>query len=190
MKYTAAISDADILIHLLRTNHLVIIEKLFDRVIIPKYVLENEVKKKHYVSYEKLKEIIDDPCSIFEVQDKDTDREIRQIVNLILKDLKDIIGPGESHAAGYATAFGAEIIISDNYTEFKWIPNYITLTYHELLALHVHFNHMTFVEASHRYDIINAALDRPSSVNFITRQKRAFQRFQQNNWCKSLGIES
>lgn len=188
MKYTAAVSDADILIHLLKADNLVIIEKLFQRVIIPKYVLEREVKKKHYPSYEKLQEIINDPNSIFEVQDKDADREIRQVVNLVLQELKDLIGPGESHAAGYASALGLDIIISDNYTEFKWLPNYIMLTYHDLLVLNVHFKYMAFQEANNVYNTINAVLDRPSAQSFATRQRKAYERFRENNWEEPLGI--
>lgn len=189
MKYAAAISDADILIHILKTDNQSIIENLFERVIIPKYVLEIEVKRKHYPSYEKLQVLISDPNNAFELQDKDADREVRQIANVVIADLKDIIGPGECHATGYAAAFGCQIIISDNYTEFQWIPSeYITLTYHEILVLNVRFGYLTFQEAEAMYNTINSALDRPSTQQFATRQEKAYQRFQTKDWLNVLGI--
>lgn len=189
MKYAAAISDADILIHLLKTDNQTIVESLFDRVIIPKYILEREVKSKHYPSYEKLQILISDPNSVFELQDKDADKDVRRIADAVINELKDLIGPGETQATGYAAAFGCEIIISDNYTEFKWIPaEYITLTYHELLVLNAHFGHLTPQKAETIYSAINSALERPSNQSFTNRKEKAYRRFRENNWTEPLGI--
>ena len=46
MKYIATISDADMLIHLAKANALDILPLLFEKIIIPKYVFEREIKAK------------------------------------------------------------------------------------------------------------------------------------------------
>jgi hypothetical protein len=45
MRYTGAISDADILINLARVNRLDILELLFKEIIIPQFVYNIEIKK-------------------------------------------------------------------------------------------------------------------------------------------------
>ena len=45
MRYTGAISDADILINLARVNRLDILELLFKEIIIPQFAYDIEIKK-------------------------------------------------------------------------------------------------------------------------------------------------
>jgi predicted nucleic acid-binding protein len=45
MRYTGAISDADILINLAKVNRLDILELLFKEIIIPQFVYDVEIKK-------------------------------------------------------------------------------------------------------------------------------------------------
>ena len=60
--------------------------------------------------------------------DRKKDKSINILAKDIIEEMRKVIGPGESECAGYAHALRIPIIISDNYTEFKWMDEFITLT--------------------------------------------------------------
>ena len=72
--------------------------------------------------------------------------------------MRKVIGPGESECAGYAHALRIPIIISDNYTEFKWMGEFITLTHRNILALCVYFGNIEQSEAEDIFNRINSQL--------------------------------
>jgi predicted nucleic acid-binding protein len=189
MKYRGAISDTDILINLAKGDCINLLELLFDEIAVPQFILDVELRKKAGVNYLKIVQAINDDNSILKIVERRNDRLVNKIAEEVIQEKKKLIGPGESECAGYATALGIPIIISDNYTEFKWLEeDYITLTHRNLLALCVYFNHISMDSAIDTFNKINTTLARPSSLNFYNFYKRSMIKFKENGWCDYLGI--
>jgi predicted nucleic acid-binding protein len=70
MRYIGAISDADILINLARVNRLDISEILFEKIIIPQFVYDIEIKKNAGKYYGVIYRAIHKNGSIFQVVDR------------------------------------------------------------------------------------------------------------------------
>lgn len=188
MRYTGAISDADILINLAKVNRLDILELLFKEIIIPQFVYEIEIKKNAGRYYGVINEVIHKDGSIFKIVDRKKDIFINILARDVIEDKKKVIGPGESECAGYAQALGIPIIISDNHTEFKWLDEFITLTHNNILALCVHFGEITTTEAENIFDKINSKLAYPTKDTFEEQYRKALIRFERNGWKGYLGI--
>lgn len=188
MRYVGAISDADILINLARVNRLDVLELLFEEIIIPQFVYDIEIKKNAGKCYGVINQAIHKDGSIFKVVDRKKDISVNILARGIIEDKKKVIGPGESECAGYAQALRIPIIISDNYTEFKWLDEFITLTHNNILALCVYFGEITKSEAEDIFNQINDKLTRPTGDTFEDQYGKAFIRFERNGWKKYLGI--
>lgn len=106
MKYEGAIADTDILINLASIDRLDILEYLFEKIIIPWYVYEVEIKGKAGRKYSNIVQAIKKEGSIFEVKDRKKDKALNYLSKGIINEKKLIIGPGESECAGYAYAVG------------------------------------------------------------------------------------
>jgi thermostable 8-oxoguanine DNA glycosylase len=104
--------------------------------------------------------------------------------------MRKVIGPGESECAGYAHALRIPIIISDNYTEFKWMGEFITLTHRNILALCVYFGNIEQSEAEDIFNRINSQLSYPTQDTFDDQYRKAMRRFSKNGWEAYLGITS
>ena len=74
------------------------------------------------------------------------------------------------------------IIISDNYTEFKFLPEYITLTHRNILALCVYFNKISMEEADEIFNMINKKLTRPTQLDFESLYIKSIDSFRQKGW--------
>jgi len=188
MRYIGAISDADILINLARSNKLNILELLFKEIIIPQFVYDNEIKKNAGRYYGVIKDALKKDGSIFKIVDRKKDISINILARDIIEDKKKVIGPGESECAGYAQALRIPIIISDNYTEFKWLDEFITLTHNNILALCVYFGEITKCEAQKIFDEINSMLTHPTKDSFDNQYRKALIRFEENGWKGYLGL--
>ena len=188
MRYVGAISDADILINLARVNRLDVLELLFEEIIIPQFVYDIEIKKNAGKCYGVINQAIHKDGSIFKVVDRKKDISVNILARGIIEDKKKVIGPGESECAGYAQALRIPIIISDNYTEFKWLDEFITLTHNNILALCVYFEEITKNEAENIFNQINEKLTRPTGDTFEDQYRKAFIRFERNGWKGYLGI--
>lgn len=88
MKYKGAISDADILINLAKVDRLDILDLLFEEIIIPKYIYDNEIKKKAGRYYGAINEVVHMDGSIFKVVDRKKDISINMIARDIIEDKK------------------------------------------------------------------------------------------------------
>lgn len=189
MKYKGAISDTDILINLAKGDCLNLLGSLFDEIIIPQFIFDVELRKKSGVNYTKIIQAIDNGKSIFKVVNRFNDKLINNLAKDIIQEKKKLIGPGESECAGYAAALGIPIIISDNYTEFKWLEEeYITLTHRNILTLCVYFNYISKEIATDIFNCINSTLERPSGFRFEEFYNKSIRRFRDNGWCEFLGI--
>ena len=113
-------------------------EILFEKIIIPQFVYDIEIKKNAGKYYGVIYRAIHKNGSIFQVVDRKKDVSINMLARHIIEEKKKVIGPGESECAGYAQALRIPIIISDNYTEFKWLDEFITLTHTNILSLCVY----------------------------------------------------
>jgi len=80
MRYTGAISDADILINLARVNRLDILELLFKEIIIPQFVYDIEIKKNAGRYYGLINEAIHKDGSIFKIVDRKKDISITYLL--------------------------------------------------------------------------------------------------------------
>ncbi len=190
MRYICAISDTDILINLAKVDRLDVLEYLFKEIIIPQYVYDVEIKKKAGKYYSIINHAINKDGSIFHVLDRKKDKSINILAKDIIEDRRKVIGPGESECAGYAYALRVPIIISDNYTEFKWMGDFITLTHRNILALCVYFGNIEQGEAEDIFNRINSQLSYPTQDTFDDQYRKAMGRFSQNGWEAYLGITS
>lgn len=186
-KYVAAISDTDILIHLTKAGHLSLLEQLFEVVYLPEYVFMKELKKKAGPLFYDIEEIIKNPSSIFVIaSDNDMDLTQKQVKKLTLNEIGDLVGRGEAECAALSKAKDIPIIISDNSTEFKFLSEFIMLTYFDLLALCTHNGIMNSGEAETIYNDINNILDHKSGDSFDVKCSRTLGRIVANGWNKIL----
>jgi len=187
MKYIAAISDADILIHLAKANALDILPLLFEKIIIPKYVFEREIKGKAGNYLSAIEQYIGSD-KLLRVEDRESDRVVNMLAKPIIEDKRVMVGRGESECAGYATAMGIPIIISDNETEFRYFEEYVMLTYYNILTLLVHWNYLDQEMGKRKYEDINGILGYPSGKTFEIRQRETLNKIRKNEWEKPLGF--
>jgi len=185
MKYIAAISDADILIHLAKANALDILPLLFESIVIPKYVFEREIKVKAGTYLSAIQQYIGND-KLLRVEDRESNRVINQLAKPIIEDKHVMVGRGESECAGYATAMGIPIIISDNENEFRYFAEYVMLTYYNILTLLVHWNHLGQKVAKSKYEDVNNIMGHSSTKTFEIRQRETFNIIKENKWEKPL----
>lgn len=190
MRYKGAVSDTDILLNLASIDRLEILEHLFKKIIIPWYVYDIEIKRNAGREYSKIVQAINKEGSIFEVKDRKKDKALNFLSKEIIAEKKMLIGPGESECAGYAYALRIPIIISDNYTEFKWLDEFITLTHRNILSLCVYFGNITKEEGVEMFNGINEQLTRPTENDFDYFYEKSMNRFRQHGWNSFLGIAS
>lgn len=137
--------------------------------------------------YYEIDQIINDPGSIFiEVADSDMDLTQKQVKKLTLNEIGDLVGRGEAECAALSKAKDIPIIISDNSTEFKYLSEFIMLTYFDLLALCVHHKIMEAEEADAIYNDVNGVLDHKSSDSFEMKHSRTMARIDTNEWGRIL----
>ena len=188
-KHKIAISDTDILINLAKIDRLDLLDLLFDEIIIPHYVYDKELSKKAGKLFRKINLKINDSDSIFKVVDRKKDFVINKLAEPIIREKYNYIGKGESECAGYASAIGTSIIVSDNKSDFKWLDDeYIMLTHNNILAICVNRNLITNEEAENIYTSINNTLSYPSSLNFSQVYLKSISRFRKKGWDNILGI--
>jgi predicted nucleic acid-binding protein len=188
-KYTAAISDTDILINLAKVDRLDLLSLLFSKIIIPFFVYDYELRKKTGVYFSKIEAEIKKENSIFEIVNREDDVIVNKLATPVIRKKKDSIGPGESECAGYASALGVPIIISDNHTEFKWLQEYITLTHNNIISLCIYFKLISDIEGEEIFNSINDLLSRPTRLTFDLVYTRSFKRFKENGWNDYLGVK-
>lgn len=182
-KYVAAISDTDILIHLTKSRHLSLLDQLFEVVYLPEHIYKKGLREKAGVLYYQIDQIIKDPDSIFVViAVNDMDLIQKQVRKLTLNEIGDSVGRGEAECAALSKAKDILIIISDNSTEFKFLSEFIMLTYFDLLALCVHHQIMNAKEAAAIYNDVNNILDRKSGDSFEVKNRRTMERIATNGW--------
>lgn len=187
MRYVGAISDTDILINLARVDRLDVLEYLFKEIIIPQYVYDVEINKKAGKYFSIINRAINKDERIFRVLDRKKDKSIDILAKDVIEDRRKVIGPGESECAGYAYALRIPIIISDNYTEFKWMEDFITLTHRNILALCVYFGNIKQSEAEDIFNRINNQLIYPTHDTFNDQYRKSMRRFNKNGWEVYLG---
>ena len=186
-KYEAAISDTDILINLAKIQRLDVLELLFSKIYIPKYIYDKELKKKAKGFFCVIDKELEKENTIFEVVDRTSDRTFNCLAKQVIDDMTGLVGPGEVECAGYATALKIPIIISDNYTEFKWfVDTYIMLTHNNLLSLCVKLERMSLIDAEEIYKKINDILEYPSSLTFDRVYKKSLEIFNKHGWDEYL----
>ena len=182
-KYVAAISDTDILIHLAKAKQLKTLDYLFEVVYLPEYIYKKELRNKAGLEYFEIDRIINDPNSIFRiVVDNEMDLTQKQVKRMTLNEIGDLVGRGEAECAALSKAKDIPIIISDNSTEFKFLSEFIMLTYFDLLALCVYHNVMNIEEAADIYNIVNNILNHKSSESFEAKRSRTMKRIVENKW--------
>lgn len=190
MRYVGAISDADILINLARVNRLDVLELLFKEIIIPQYVYDVEIKKKAGRYCSVINQAVNQNGSTFSVLNRKKDKSINILAKDTIENLRKVIGPGESECAGYARALRIPIIISDNYTEFKWMDEFITLTHRNLLVLCVYFGDIEQSEAENIFNQINSRLSYPTQNTLDDHYRKTMKRFSRNGRERYLGVKS
>jgi predicted nucleic acid-binding protein len=188
-KYIAAISDTDILINLAKVDRLDLLSLLFSKIIIPFFVYDYELRKKTGIYFSKIEAEIKKENSIFEIVNREDDVIVNKLATPVIREKKDSIGPGESECAGYASALGVPIIISDNHTEFKWLQEYITLTHNNIISLCIYFKLISDIEGEEVFNSINDLLSRPTRLTFDLVYTRSFKRFKDSGWNEYLGVK-
>lgn len=189
-KHKIAISDTDILINLAKIDRLDLLDLLFDEIIIPHYVYDKELSEKAGKLFGKINFKINDDESIFKVVDRKKDFVINKLAEPIIREKYNYIGKGESECAGYASAIGTSIIVSDNTSDFKWLDDeYIMLTHNNILAICVNCNLITNEEAEKIYTSINDTLSYPSNLSFSQVYSKSISRFKKKGWDNILGIK-
>lgn len=189
MRYVGAISDTDILINLAIVNRFDVLECLFEQIIIPQFVYDVEIKKNAGKHYATVVQAINKDGNIFKVLDRKKDRALNKLSKEIIEDKRNVIGPGESECAGYATALRIPIIISDNYTEFKFLKEFITITHRNILALCVYFKEITKEDGEQIFNGINSQLKQPTQNTFEYFYIKSMETFANNGWNEYLGID-
>lgn len=190
-KYTASVSDTDLLIHLAKVDRLDVLELLFAEVVVPKYIKDNELLKKDkdqrlkVVQYNRL-----NSSSIFNFKDKEENLAFKNLANKEFRHMLKYVDKGEAECCGYAKALKIDIIISDNINDYPDMEDrgYILLGHREILPLLVYFNLMNKEDVEPIYDSINLELSHPSKFSFDEAYDRAIERIRNKGWNQKLGI--
>ncbi|SFD60498.1 hypothetical protein [Bacillus sp. UNCCL81] len=191
-KYTASVSDTDLLINITKVGAFHLLENLFNKVIIPKEIRDHEMLKKGKDErYNLVKYMRVNPQTPLEYFDKSTNKIFNKIATNEYLKMTALIGPGEAQCCGYAKASGTNIIISDNVNDYPdMIENgYIVLGHRDLISLSVRFGLMSKVDGEVLYKQINSNLDKPSGFSFDETIDRTLTRIHKNGWNEQLGIK-
>lgn len=184
----AALSDTDILIHLASGDQLDILDKLFDKIVIPWAVYNDELPRKAKDQLDKIKSYINSTSSVCEVINRENDTALNVAALPIISDKRIFCGKGESECAGYAYAMNIPIIISDNTRDYRHFPEYIMINYIDLLSINIEHKFIEYEEAEKIFNIINNKLEYPTGKTFDRLYSDAIKRFIDNGWCKTLGM--
>ena len=186
-KYKGAVSDTDILINLGKAEEL---QLLFEKIIIPQKILD-EMLKNEREQYTKVFRLTNDFDCIFIRKDKTEDRKLYFLSRDVIEHYNHFVGPGEAECAGYASALGIDIIISDNYTEFQYMDDqFIMLTHRDLLFLCIEHQLLSKEDAKYIFEKINQNLKYPSSISFEQFLDRSFTRIYEKGWSKKLALRN
>ncbi|MEK5063648.1 hypothetical protein [Cytobacillus sp. FSL R5-0596] len=191
IKYRASVADADLLIHLGKADCLDILEHLFDEVVVPKYILDNEMLKKNRYQRTKVAQYNrKNSSALFQFKDKEQNKAFKSIVNRERSEMLKYVDQGEAECCGYAKALKIEIIISDNKNDYPDMEErgYILLGHRDLLPLLVFFNLMSKQDVESIYNTINAGMSKKSSFSFDETYDRSLQRIREKGWSEKLGF--
>lgn len=187
-KYKVAISDADIIIDLAAADKLDLLDLVFEEILIPEFVF-GEIKKKAKDKMSIIQKYIDSPKGICRVFNRESDVVINRAAKSVIEEAQGIAGPGEIECTGYASALNIHIIISDNYTEFKWFPGYIWLTYYNILVLCIHHKLLNYEAAEEIFNNINNKKSRPLKITFGKVVQITYRKLSEEGWDEYLGVD-
>ncbi len=193
-KFHAAVSDTDILIDLFKCNSCDLLNLLFDKIVIPEFIFEKELKKivqknKDFSFFEMSKYINDEKSKFEIIYDKDVDQYTKATKSALKEKCQNFAGPGEVECACYAKASGIDFVVSNNHTEFKYLNDIaIMLSYYHILTVCVMHNKITREEGERLYNLVNSTKTRPSSQTFSTKMKNSWDYFLKCNYLKALKL--
>lgn len=192
-RYTASVGDTDLLVNVAKSKHINIMENLFDRLIIPKYISDIEMLKIgkderfFLIKYKRL-----NPNSPIEFMDREQEGKVFNKIasNERSRMLEVVGGKGECECCGYARALDTRIVISDNKIDYPDMEKegYILLGHKELITLNIYFGLLTPTQGEQIYNDINLSLTNPNGHNYNEMYKRSMKRFRDKNWCEYLRI--
>lgn len=187
MKLKAAISDADILIHLYRTDLLDILENLFEEIYVPKKIMREVqghdrdvavfVRRRH-----------NDGNVFINTEDSKFERQ-NKLAFKLAQEYNSFIDDGEAHCIGYSTILDIPIVVSNNSREFHFMEDYvIPLNFPRLLYLSELKGILTEEEANSRFETINQNMSRPSSKGYSAWKKEMDVLMKRDDWKYALSL--
>ncbi|SHI53757.1 PIN domain-containing protein [Lutispora thermophila] len=176
--------DADVVIHLYKSNNSDLLFSSFHKLYMHEFLLEDEIKKKAYVVYEDfLSDVEKGKVEI--VKNKDlVSMGIKGLFDNYVRDFSYLFDQGELHAVALAKAMGIAAFISDDTKEFgphetlvkELIEDVIPFAFYELLFLKYISSEITIDEMYDKFQEINlASMSRP--MEFRSRMLSAVKRF-------------
>jgi predicted nucleic acid-binding protein len=192
-KLQATVSDSDILINLVKIDRLDVLESLFNQIIVPKYILNRELTKIHRPAYTQVYRKTNVQNGTFQLKDREKDKALDLLAKPVIEHYDGYIGPGESECAGYASALGIGIIVSDNTNDFAELEEeFIMLTHVDVLVLLVKFEIMSVEDAKAVYDAVNAMKEEKYrfSATFEQQINIRLKRIRMHGWDQFLGLKN
>jgi len=193
-KFEAAISDTDILIDLYKSECFQILSILFHKIYIPEFIYEKEltkVAKRHQdISLDDLKGKIEDENSPFEIiYESSLDPVTKNLKKMMIRERKDLVGPGEVECACYANVSGIQFVVSNNHTEFKFLNDIaVMLSYYHILSICVFHNKIDEEEAEGFYNQVNQIKSKPSSHSFQQKLDKSWNYFCDSDYIDVLKL--
>jgi hypothetical protein len=193
-KFHAAVSDTDILIDLYKCNSYNILNLLFDKIVIPEYIFEKELKRvvsrSKDISFYEMKKYFEDPESPFEIiYDKEVNGYTKATKRALKEERQDIAGPGEVECACYAKASGIDFVVSNNHTEFIYLNDIaVMLSYYHILTICVIHKKITIEEGERLYNLVNNTKASPSTHTFSFKMKKSWEYFMESGYLKILKL--
>lgn len=193
-KFEAAISDTDILLDLYKSESFQILSLLFHKIYIPEFIYEKELKKvarRHKdVSLDDLKCKIEDKDSPFEIVYESTlDTVTKSLKRAMIKEKRDLAGPGEVECACYANVSNIQFVVSNNHTEFKFLNDIaVMLSYYHILSICVFHNKIDEEKAEEFYNQVNQIKTKPSSHSFRQKLDKSWDYFCESEYLEVLNL--
>ncbi|KKM11534.1 hypothetical protein SY88_07460 [Clostridiales bacterium PH28_bin88] len=172
MAYRVCISDADVLINLIKAECIEILRLMFEEVVIPEKIREEVSQKTKGQDFNRAIQA----GWIRVVSFKDLSPVQKAAIEIFNTSYRDALDDGERHAAALANELGIRILLSNDKGARRIIEHNTgihVMSHWEYLVWCVSEDKLSVDEGESYYKAVEAILDRPVGSEFKTLMKRA-----------------
>lgn len=177
--------DTDVIIHLYTCDRQNLIYSSFEHLYYYDYLLENELKRKSRMIYDRLKcDTTIKPIQIVTSRDL-VSKGVKSLFESYLQDYKYLFDAGEMHAVALAKSLGITALVSDDTKEYgphetlvkELITDVIPFSFYELLFLKYLKSQISVAEMKSEFESVTSASMPKHPMQFKPRIASVVRRF-------------